>query len=223
MSHPILPRTVLLPSLGLLLLASSCKSTGVTRTEAKVESMSAAAASVEAGKKSVNEVITAMDGVAAPGADLKVAFGAYVAKYGALESARATAESRAASMKARAKEYLDGWAADLEKLEDPDLKLAAKDRRAQAEARLEKIRVVSDKARAAYDTFHSRLTSLKSYLENDLNPDGVKGAAPTMAKAKEDAAALIAAIDAVLAELQSSKGAIAPPAPSPTTPAPKAQ
>jgi hypothetical protein len=124
-------------------------------------------------------------------------------------------------MKARTKEYLDGWAADLEKLADPDLKLASQDRRAKAEARLEKIRGVADQARAAYDTLHSRLTSLKSYLENDLNPDGVKGAAPTMAKAKEDAAALIAAIDAVLAEFQSAKGAIAPP--TSTTPATKPQ
>jgi len=218
MSQHTPQRSILVTSFGLLFLAASCQSTGVGRTEASVESTSAAAGSIEAGKKAIKEAIAAMDGLAAPGADLKAAFNNYVAKLQSLESARANVKSRAEAMKAKGDAFLEGWAADLEKLEDPDLKLAAKDRRAQAEVRLERIRALSEEAGAAYDALSSRLASLKTFLENDLTPAGVKGAEPSMAKARQEASSLVAILDKAVAELTALRGAIGPgTAPTPAT------
>ena len=98
------------------------------------------------------------------------------------------------------------------------LKLAAKDRRAQAEVRLERIRALSEEAGAAYDALSSRLASLKTFLENDLTPAGVKGAEPSMAKARQEASALVAILDKAVAELTALRGAIGPgTAPTPAT------
>jgi hypothetical protein len=66
-----------------------------------------------------------------------------------------------------------------------------------------------------YNTFYGDLTSIRTFLANDLTPAGVKAVGPTIKKANDDRAAMKKHGDALLKVLDEvSAGMATPPPPA---------
>jgi len=185
--------------LGVPFLAG-CGSTGIERTEAKFASMGQLQAEMNASKKGVMDVNSALDGVVASPSDPKSAYQNLVTQVTALEAQREIVCSRVDALKVKANECFFAWSADLDKIQDPDLRLGAEERKTQSKARFDKIRMMSQDVKSSYDSYWQNLQDLKMALGNDLNAEGIAKCTPTINTTKELGTKLLSDIDKVSAE-----------------------
>jgi hypothetical protein len=93
-------------------------------------------------------------------------------------------------MKDNQAEYIQKWQDEMSTITDPSLKAAADARRAAVQAQFSNIEAKYSTARDTYKVFYDDLTSLRTYLSNDLTPAGVTATKSMFDKANADGATL---------------------------------
>lgn len=186
---------------GLSVTLVGCAQTGVDRADDKIDTTAAYLAELQNGKKCLVDTSTALDGLLAPDADLRAAYGKYCDQLLTDASVREDVKSRGEDLKSKSKVYFDAWSADLEKIDDPDMKRGAEEAKSQARARFERIQKLASEGSAIADPLFRKLDDIKTVLANELSADGVGRVKPAIESAKAEIAKLIPILDKGIAEL----------------------
>ena len=93
--------------------------------------------------------------------------------------------------------FTKDWAKRLDNIKDADLRQQSADRRDKALAVFKELHVEADVVKAKFDPWLEAVTDLRNYLENDLNPSGVRSVADRIKKVSANAKEITAELATV--------------------------
>jgi chromosome segregation ATPase len=181
-------RTILALIAVTAIAAAGCGSTGTDRAGRTVESAENLRTEFEAMDVLVDQTVEALDLIVnAKEGELKPAYDRYVKDLAALEDRAKQVVSRANDLRTNFEDYLAGWEAQMEGVQNPEIRATADERREKAKARFAEARDEFDRIKADFEDFAQDLREIRGVLENDLNPSGVEALGKVIAQAKADA------------------------------------
>jgi archaellum component FlaC len=188
-------------------LAVGCSSNGQDRAESTIKGLQDTRKQLTDAHAQVDKVLAAMNAMQGSN-DLKTAFSKFSDEVDNTNSDAQDIKSSVEDMKDNGAMYVKKWQDEMSAITDPNLKSVATARQAAVQQHFTEIQGKFEAAKDAYKQFYSDLTSLRTYLSNDLTPDAVTQAKPSFDKANADGATLHAkakdvtdALDAVTAAL----------------------
>ena len=191
---------------------AACNSTkGYDRAGATVATMEQLSEELATGKTQMDTVMDTLGKIQETAeTDPRPAFQEFTKAISALESTASRARSRADSLRNQTTAHYETWEKELMTMGSGDLK-------DQAEGRLEKARErfgkLDESLRAvgeAYDPVMAEVKDLRTYLENDMNPSGIKSASSTIKKLGTSGDSLKKKADAAIAEIEEITSAVNP-------------
>jgi hypothetical protein len=128
----------------------------------------------------------------------------------AVEAANQKALQRADDMRAEGKVFFDLWQEDLAKLNNPEIRQLAEERRFILQDTFRNISHVTVQGRDDYRAWLSDVKDLQILLGNDLTVASIDATRPLIAKSKANAAKVRQTYQNLVAELDSVANAITP-------------
>jgi hypothetical protein len=116
-------------------------------------------------------------------------------------------------MKSNVQAYITQWGEEMSQVNDPSLVLTADQRRLEVQKHYGEIKTDQQAFSDAYSTFYEDLTSLRSYLSNNLTTASVKAAEPSIKKANDDRAAMKTKADTLLKAIHDVRVGLKTPEP----------
>jgi chromosome segregation ATPase len=201
----------LVTGLALAVAAAGCATTGADRSANATASLKDLKKEALTMRAQIDKTLESLNALQSAD-DVKESFNDFAAQVDDVGSDADTMKDQADDMKARLDDYVKKWQEDMAQVTDPSLKAISAQRQAAVKQRIGEIQARQQAAAQAFKAFYGDLTGLRSFLSNDLTPDGIKAAGPTIKKANEDRATLkhlgdelISVLDQVSAGLSSSK------------------
>ncbi len=189
-----------------MVLASACASTGRKRVEAANSDMARFRSEVGAAQQQIELLDSIMGAVTRlQGAELQEAYAAYGKETKVLMSQAEKVRKRRDAMTASGSEYFAAWEKESQALSNPSLQQAATERRQKLLAGYSRLTKAMDDTGRAYRPYESSLTDIRTYLDNDLTPSGVRAITSEMNEAKQQGRsvhALLAQVQQATAEIQ---------------------
>lgn len=127
-----------------------------------------------------------------------------------LQSSAETVKARALSMQTENQEYFAGWAQEIAAISDPAIKAQSQARLQASFASYQQVEQALFKTRDSYVPLMSTLNDLETALNQDLSPVGKAALQPSFAKAREQAVATQAAMQATQTAIQVALGGMTP-------------
>jgi ABC-type transporter Mla subunit MlaD len=172
-----------------MLLSGGCSSNGQDRAQTTVAGLQDTRKEIGDVHTQVDKVLAAMNAMQGSN-DLKTAFSKFSDEVDNTQSEAEDVKSKVQDMKDNSAVYIKKWQDEMSSITDPNLKSIANARQAAVQQRFSDIQGKYEAAKDAYKTFYGDLTSLRTYLSNDLTPDAVAAAKPSFDKANADGATL---------------------------------
>ena len=152
--------------LGLALtLFAGCKSTGTDRAAGAVSSAETLKKGYNDLSAQVDKTIAALNALGKAEGELTPAFASYVTELGALNSQQEAVVKQSEDVRDRIKDYIEGWAKQMEGVENPAIREHAEARRASAEKNFAEARDKLVTIRDQYTKFLKDLNDIKILLE----------------------------------------------------------
>ena len=142
--------------------------------------------------------------------DLRPMLKDFSAEVKQLQSAAEVARKRALNMQDENKEYFAAWAQDIAAIADPAIKAQSQQRLQQTFAAYQQVEQNLIKSRDTYAPLNSTLGDLETALNQDVSPAGKAALQPSFAKAREQAVAAQAALQATQKAIQAAQGGLTP-------------
>lgn len=198
------------------MLLSACASGGGQAKEkvAAIDSIQSVVEQLGKGRGQIDAVVASIDKLQA-GGDLQAAFKTFNASVADVQSTNAKIVSRREDMQENRKAYIAKWQADLESIDNADVKAALAERQKMVSANFDQIAKAMADVREAYQPFMKDVTEIQKGLSLDLNAAGVAALKKPLDDAKAAATNLKAKVAALESELTAIAGSMTP------TPAPK--
>jgi hypothetical protein len=127
-----------------------------------------------------------------------------------VEKANETALRRAETMRAEGKVFFDQWKEDIDRINNPEVRQLAEERKAALERTFRNISHVTVEARDELRPWLANVRDLQTLLGNDLTIAGIDSARSLVSTIKTDGANLKLAYDTLIDELNSVVAAITP-------------
>jgi chromosome segregation ATPase len=172
-----------------MLLSGGCSSNGQQRSQTAVEGLQDTRNQIVQGHAQVDKVLAAMNAMQTTN-DLKSAFSNFSDEVDNTDSQAQDIKASVQNMKDNSAEYIQKWQEEMSTITDPNLKSVADARRTAVQNQFSNIEARYATARDSYKVFHNDLTSLRTYLSNDLTPAGVTATKSMFDKANADGATL---------------------------------
>lgn len=162
-------------------------------------------------KKEVDATVAALDKVIATATvDPRKAFKEFDKAVPRLDDAAQKAKKRAEDMREKGQAYFKTWEEELAKVNDPDIRKLAEERRAKLQASFGSIKTFMEPARDQFNAWLAHLKDLQKYLANDLTIAGIDAAKDLIGKGKSEGRAVQGTLDNVIAELNTVVATVTP-------------
>jgi len=216
--------TSLIARIGLLTslaLSSACNSAGHQQADSTGMSMDNLRVAVGALKDKVSAAATSLASVVEKAdIDPKASFEQYNKDVTALTDALEKGESNLKSMRDQGQAYFAEWQKQAATISDPDLKKKAEERREKLSKAIAAVSDAMAEARTELVPYVKTNEDVRTYLKNDLTPEGIKSVADKSKQIGKDSKSIGKKIDDVVEALE--KGApefktAKPPPPPPET------
>jgi alpha-galactosidase/6-phospho-beta-glucosidase family protein len=157
--------------------------------------------------------------MAADDTGLRSAYDQYAKDVKSLQAACDSVNKRAKDMRAKKADYLQAWTKDKAEVQNEELRLIAKERKAETTAAFERVRTELDRASTAFVPFMSNLNDIQKVIGNDLTPEGRGLVAQTavVANANDHGNAVVAIMDSAMEELKKVAARVSPTGVAPTS------
>jgi len=185
-------------------------------------------AQLTSAKDSLNSTMSALSDLEQnPAQDLRPQYQLFVTDLSTLETQAEEVKSHARDMRNKAEQYFSAWNEQAQKIQDEQLRAKATERRDQTLSIFSKLSDANQKLASEWNPFLSHLKDVKKYLDADLSPASITAAKDTINTTIADSKKVSAAVDNVIAELDTvsntlSAGKVAPTPPQ-QQPQPPAQ
>ena len=107
--------------------------------------------------------------------DKGAAYQLYSRRVNSLKAQQATLRDQAQALREESAAYEQKWTEDMMKIEDRDLRQTAMDRKQAVQESLDATTKQYQQTSDKLDAFVKETSSIKTYLGNDLTPEGIKG------------------------------------------------
>ena len=192
-----------------------CSSTGTDRSAATKRGADALAADCDGLANQVDTTVRALDGLEkSKDGDLTKAFANYQEQVDALQTRAARVRSNIESLRTQTKDQIAAWDAQTATIQDGDVRSATEARREKAEARFSEIRAELERASQEYEEFDAKIVDIRTALDVDLNPGGVKALSAAFTSARkesQDVTKDLRKMASVLREVAKTLAAKSPP------------
>lgn len=192
-----------------LLALCGCATSGAQLGADAVQSMDALGSDLAAAGNQINVVMVALDDLTL-GTDLARAHERFTGACSKLESLAGRSASAARSLESRGDAFYARWERDLDAITSPLVRERSAQRAAASRERFERIAANVSAVKEAFDVLLVDLSDLRTYLEYDLNAEGVFSARDLITVAREDGAmvqGLIAQVQAQLTQVAAAMSA----------------
>lgn len=183
---------LLCPALALAGQKELAASIAETRTE-----LASSSEQLKGAKAALNNLQDPADG------DLKKAYDTFVEEVKKVETASTWAKMRAEMMQTTATGHFDSWQADIDSLNNAELRKASQNRLTKVQKAYDEAVAEMKKAAALFKPYISDLSDISKVLLNDLTPKGVSSINSVIRQAKGNLQALTSAIDEAMEEMTS--------------------
>jgi hypothetical protein len=182
-----------------LAAASGCTSpnAGVDRTTAAVKSMNDIRLEAVNARTVVDETMATLNSMPTTD-DLRGTYNRFSTQVDQVAAQSEKLNSLSDDLKSNVQAYIKQWGEEMSQVNDPSLVVTADQRRLEVQKHYREIQTDHQAFSDAYSTFYEDLTSLRSYLANNLTAASVKAAEPTIKKANDDRAAMKTKADTLL-------------------------
>jgi chromosome segregation ATPase len=205
-------------------LAAACKSTGPDLAANTADAMRSLYKSMEAAPTKIDQVTTSLTELAKGGGDMRKQFDSFNQSVDELVSHRDRIRSLRTEVQSNRDVFQQQWKDRLAEIKDADLRQRASERQQAVAAEFAKVSEAGDQTRKEFEPWMETVLDVRSYLENDLNPDGVASVADKVKQVKNGAADINKSITGVLTQVQElAKKIEAAKPPPPPAPEPKAE
>lgn len=226
-----LQRAIGLALIALVPMMHACKSSSsATTASSTVESSKNLQADVDALNKGVKETATALEALRATTkteglinktekvvGDIAAAFKTYADSVDKIEGQRKNVASEGEVFKKQFTTYVTGWEASMSTVENADVRKAADQRRADARKNFDTANTQLAQMQTRLDALLADFVGVRSALQNDLNPDGMKAIDDVMKRAvkgSEDVEDDLSKVSKTLEAFSQKLLASAPPPPA---------
>ncbi|EIQ02174.1 Protein of unknown function (DUF2959) [Opitutaceae bacterium TAV1] len=149
-----------------------------------------------------------------PAADLTKQYQAFVKQFSSMESAAKAVNDSAASMRAKADNYIATWGTQVAAIQNPELRAASLDRRAEVSGKLQKLVAEYAGVSETYKPFQQSLSDIRQVLGADLTTKGLDTVKPYVSKATADSVPLKASLDKLVADFKTLGSSLLPSGPA---------
>ena len=168
-------------------LLCSCQTTGVDQTAAVTETMKDMQTQLGRAPNSIDSVVNTLQELGKGSGDMQKQFVAYSKAVKDMHSHAALVRTLRRDFQQQRSAFAKDWATRLDKIQDEELRKQAAERRDKALAVFNELSDEADVIKAKFDPWMNSVTDLQRYLENDLNPSGVKSVNDRIKKASASA------------------------------------
>jgi hypothetical protein len=190
---------------------TGCKSTGYDRTSGTVSTMEQIVKDLNAGKQQIDKTVASLKRVVETAdTDPRPAFQEFSKDVTTVESIASRVRGRAESMRKQTDAHYAAWEKELTKMSSEDLRDRSQERMDLMKKEFAKIDEAFQKTSEAYDPFIADLKDVRLYLEQDLNPTGIKSASDVIKKTEKDATTLESRVDKAISVIEEVKKKVAP-------------
>jgi chromosome segregation ATPase len=201
----------------LLLALVGCKSTsGVDQSEATAQAMRDLKQGLSDAPEKINAVTTSLETLTKEGGYMKAEFKAYSDNVDTLVAHREKLRALRQQVEDNRKAFAEAWEKRLANIKTEDLRKQAEERRNAVVAKFNDLGKVADAGREEFEPWITTVIDVRTYLESDLNPTGVKSMSGQVSKIKNGAASVNKKISTVVKGLDDMAQTIAaakPPEP----------
>ena len=208
----------LVPAVTLLFVLSGCASTGVDQAEAAATSMRNLKQALSDTPTKITAVTTSLEELSKEGGDMKAKFNTFDMNVDSVLAHREHLRNLRAQVDASKAQFTDAWKERLNKITDPELRKRAEERRDAVVKKLEGLQKTAEDGKAGFENWIKSVTDVRTYLESDLNPAGVKSVSDKVRSISRDAASVnkyitsvVSGLDEVAAMIAATKPATAEP------------
>lgn len=204
-------------AISLCLALAGCKSTtGVDRAEDTAQNLRDIKQSLVDSPEKINTVSASLATLTKEGVDMKAQFATFSKEVDALVAHRDHIRGLRAELQANKTAFTGEWDKRMQDIKDEQLRKRAEERRASVAEKLDELAKLGDSAREEFEPWMQKVLDVRTYLENDLNPTGVKSVSDVISAIGKGAPPVNKKLTTIVGELEEVSTAIAaakPPAP----------
>ena len=157
-----------------LTLFAACKSTGGGAASSTLSDMKDLRAELAEGRGAVNGATTALQELATEGGDMAAEFKNFDKAVDAVEKQSTRVRKITDSIIKRRDAFLQSWDESLATMQNESMRASASERREKVVSTFRDLQESGQETRRTFDAWMSDVVDARTYLENDLNPAGVK-------------------------------------------------
>ena len=167
-------------------LMPSCASTGTDLSRDTVMTLTDLGDDVQRAHEQIQAVMGTLTELSRA-TDLQAKYASYKKETSRLETLADRAANRSQKMVKRAGNYFKAWEGQLDEITSPVVRKLSRERREAALERFERLSANVHAVKEAFDVLIVDLVDIRTYLDFNLNTDGVATAQPLFAQARADA------------------------------------
>jgi len=217
MNHAL--RTLVsLPVLLAFALPSGCATTGHDKASDIATKMTALRAAVTSTKEQIAAVSASVSELLKEDVDAKAAFDQYGKAADKLADATKKTQDAVRDVRTEGAAYFTEWQKQNVAINDPAIKKAADERRADLNKHLDEVAKNTEQAAALYPPYLSRIQDARTFMSNDLTKAGIKRIDSTLNHLVSEGSEVSKALDTAMKSLDETipmfQAAKAPPPPA---------
>jgi chromosome segregation ATPase len=135
----------------------------------------------------IDRIARAIDGLQQQQRDLRQPYNRFVASVQGIEARAQAARERLHEITQAKEAYIVSWEQDMAKIENPDIRAKAHQRRRNVAAELEDLRGAAARVTRAYEPFVADLNDVQVFLANDLTAASIDAIGSTLDDIRQEA------------------------------------
>lgn len=186
----------------LILTLVGCQTNGVYKADKTVQAMNKKFATIESANDKITAATSSLRELIKEGGDMKTEFKTFdkdVKNLISLQHQFRKLENKLDSSKSA---FTDTWAERQLTIKNDELRNRSIKRRSQVTAEFNKVNQSIGKTKAEFDPWLQKVIDIRTYLENDLNPNGVASIKDVAPQVSKDAKPIKSKIDNLIIELK---------------------
>ena len=192
----------------LILALAGCQTTGVDKAQKTVQSMNKQFAMLKSVPDSINVTISSLNDLLKEGGDMRAEFNAFDKNVNNLVKEGEQFSKLKTSIDSSKSAFVEAWIESQQTTKSDDLLNRSKKRRAAVTEQFDEMSELVAEVGAEFNPWLQEVIDVRTYLESDLNANGVASIANVVPKITKESKSVISKIEDLITELEKLSNAM---------------
>lgn len=185
----------------LILALVGCQTTGIHKADRTVRIMNKKFAKLKGAPDEITAVTTSLNALVKEGGDMRAEFKAFDKDVNNLIYLQDRFRKLKTDLNSSKSDLIGTWAESQFTINNDELRARSRERRSEVIARFNEVNELVTETKAVFDPWLQEVIDIRTYLESDLNPDGVASIADMAPKVSKKAKPVRSKIANLITEL----------------------